>query len=45
MKTQVLNFESIDCPVIRGDGSTISIFERAAGANRCNVFSRPLRAL
>ena len=27
----------IDCPVIRGDGSTVEILERA-GANRCNVF-------
>jgi len=27
----------LDCPVIRGDGSTIEILDRA-GANRCNVF-------
>ena len=27
----------LDCPVLRGDGSTIDILEKA-GANRCNVF-------
>lgn len=27
----------LDCPVLRGDGSTIAILEQA-GANRCNVF-------
>ncbi len=27
----------LDCPVIRGDGSTIDVLEKA-GANRCNVF-------
>jgi trk system potassium uptake protein TrkA len=27
----------LDCPTIRGDGSTVEILERA-GANRCNVF-------
>jgi trk system potassium uptake protein TrkA len=35
--TYALVSNQLDCPVIRGDGSTTAILERA-GANRCNVF-------
>src|SRR6266404_5097706 len=35
--TYALVSNQLDCPVIRGDGSSTAILERA-GANRCNVF-------